>query len=438
MKRLIVLYAFAIIALIAIACAPTPAPSAPTPAPAAPTTVPAALAATATTAPVAQGPKEILLGAALPLTGGQSREGGFMKKGYDLALKELNDAGGVPVKDFNRKIPVKLTVYDDKSDNTTSVSMYEKLATEDKVDAYLGGYGTPLIQAHTVVPAKYQIPYVNGGGATGAIYAQGNKWIFGMLASIEKLSITLMDWLEAQQDAGKLPKPAKIAVLAENSSHGVEFRKGINDRAKAKPDRFSVVVEEPFELNAKDFSSLLSKVKVANADIFLADARLADYTLMHRQYTEQGLYHKVVSYGPRGPEKAARDALGAASDHIVAANWWSADVPDASSKDFVAKYKKAYSDEVPEWFAALGYETARVLFKAIEAAGSLDKTKVRDALAKTNLSPSLVVGGKVWFEANGQIANPYIMTQNAPGGKTLIIFPKDLATGDATVPIPPK
>jgi branched-chain amino acid transport system substrate-binding protein len=422
-----------ILFLMLAACAPAASTTAPTSAPAAAAT--SAPAAPTTPAPAA-GPKEILLGSALPLTGGSSREGGLMKKGYDLAIKELNDAGGIMVKEFNRKIPVRLIVYDDKTDNTTSVSLYEKLATEDKVDAFLGGYSTPLVEAHTIVPGKYQIPYINGGGATGSIYGKGNKWIFGMLASIEKLSNTLMDWLELQQDAGKLAKPSKIALLYENTSHGAEFQKGITDRAKAKPDRFTVVVSENFEINGKDFSPLISKVKTANADLFLVDARQPDYTLMQRQYTEAGLYHKVVSYGPRGPEKAARDALGAASDYLVAANWWSADMSDPASKDFTAKYKALYANEVPEWYSALGYETARVLFKAIEAAGSLDKTKVRDALAATNLSPSLVVGGVVKFKDNGQIDNPYIMTQNAPNQKVNLIYPKDLQTGDAVVPLP--
>jgi branched-chain amino acid transport system substrate-binding protein len=436
MRKLFWLTLALVAALVACAPAATPeptkAPAAATTAPAAPTSAPAA----PTSAPAAQGPKEIVLGAALPLTGGQSREGGFFKKAYDMAVKEVNASGGIMIKEFNRKIPVRLIIYDDKSETTTSVQLYEKLATEDKVDAFLGGYSTALVQAHSVVPAKYQIPYVNGGGATGAIYQQGNKWIFGLLANIEKLSITLLDWMELQQDAGKLPKPTKITMVAENTSHGVEFRKGVNDRAKAKPDRFSVALDEPFEINAKDFSSLITKIKTAKGDVFLADARLADYTLMHRQYTEAGLYHKVVSYGPRGPELDARNALGAASDYIVAANWWSADFSDAASKDFVKKYQAAYNNEVPEWFAALGYETARVMFSALERAGTLDKTKVRDAIAGTDLSPSLVVDGKVSFGANGQIDNPYVITQNMPNKKVNLIYPKNLATGDAIVPVP--
>ena len=200
--------------------------------------------------------------------------------------------------------------------------------------------------------------------------------------------------------------------------------------------RFTVVLNEKFEINGKDFSSLISKVKSANADIFLADARQPDYTLMQRQYTEAGLYHKVVSYGPRGPEKAARDALGAASDYLVAANWWDATMTDAASKAFIDKFKAANNGDTPEWYSALGYETAVVLFDAIQRAGSLDHTKVRDALAATNLSGQLVVGGTVKFKDNGQIDNAYLMTQNLPSQKVALIYPKELATADAILPIP--
>ena len=393
------------------------------------------LAACGPAAPAA--PAEIVLGTALPLTGGQAREGGYFKNGYELAIKEINDAGGVMVKEYNKKIPIKLILYDDKSDNTTSVQLYEKLVNEDKVHALLGGYGTPLISAHTVVPEKYQVPYVNGGGATGEIYARNMKYIFGLLASIEKLAHTSMDWMAAQQDAGKLKKPVKIAVVGENTSHGKEYRKGVLDKAQAAPDRFQVVIDEPFELNLKDADPLLQKVKSANADVFLADARIADYTTIHRRYTELGLYHLIVSYGPRGTEKAARDALGAAADYIVSCNWWNADIPTQEAKAFAEKYQKAYN-EPAEWFPALAYETVRVMAKAIETAGTLDKVKVRDALAKTDLKPSLVVGGRVWFEANGQINNDYVMMQNLPGGKLGLIFPKNIATADAVVPIPKK
>ncbi len=382
-------------------------------------------------------PKEIVLGAALPMTGGQSREGGYFKKGYELAVKEINENGGILVKEYGKRIPIKLILYDDKSDNTTSVQLYEKLVTQDKVNALLGGYGTPLITAHTVVAEKYRVPYVNGGGATAAIYQRNMKYVFGILASIEKLAHTLMDWIVVQQEAGNLKKPLKIAAMGENTSHGKEFRQGVLEKSKAAPARFQVVMDEPFELNLKDADPLLQKLKAANANIFLADARLADFTTLHRRYTELRLYHEVVSYGPRGTEKAARDALGAASDYIVSCNWWHKDIPAPLAKKFAEKYAQTYQ-EPAEWFPALAYETVRVMAQAMENAPSLDKAQIRDALAKMDKRDSLVVGGRVWFKPNGQIDNDYVMMQNLPGGKVSLIYPPAVATAKAIVPVPKK
>ncbi len=441
-KQFSLIAALLIGAAIIVACAPaaTPVPTSAPPTAAAPGPAATTAATTApTAAPAANAPSEIVFGAALPLTGSSSNEGGEFKKAYELFQKELNASGGINVKEFGKKIPLKLIIYDDKTDATTSVQMYEKLATEDKVNFFIGGYSTPLVQAQTVVPEKYGIPYVNGGGATNAgIYDRGFKNIFGLLADIAKLSNTLAKWMATQQDAGKLPKPLKLAIIGENSSHGVEFRKGFQDAAKASPDRFQIVLDEAFELNLKDADPILQKVKAANADAFIADARVADYTTIQKRYSELGLYHQVVSYGPRGTEKPARDALGAASNYIIAATWWDKSLKDAPSQAFTKKFKDAYNADPISYFAAIGYETARTLVAAIETSGTLDRAKVREALANSNLTPSLVVGGTVKFGPSGQIQNDYMITQNAPDGSAVIVYPASLAQGDPVVPYPKK
>jgi branched-chain amino acid transport system substrate-binding protein len=169
-------------------------------------------------------PKEIVLGAALPLTGGQSREGGYFNKAYAMAVKEINDAGGIMIKAYGKKIPIKLIIYDDKSDNTTSVQLYEKLVTEDKVNALLGGYGTPLITAHTIVAEKYRVPYVNGGGQQGHLPAW-DEYVFCIISSIENCRSRL--WMDSHPaKCGKVKKPLRIALwerippMAKNSVRG--------------------------------------------------------------------------------------------------------------------------------------------------------------------------------------------------------------------------
>src|SRR5213075_3591436 len=97
-----------------------------------------------------------------------------------------------------------------------------------------------------------------------------------------------------------------------------------------KTNNYKVVMDESFELNGKDFSALLGQVKASKADLFLADAHLPDYITMQRQYVTAGLCNKVQSYGARGSEKQAAEALGKKNvEHVLSAVWWNAQLGTA-------------------------------------------------------------------------------------------------------------
>lgn len=379
---------------------------------------------------------EIVVGSALPLTGQESRAGGFFKTAYEMAVDEVNKDGGVMVKDANKKLPVRLILQDDRTEANLSRDLFERLATVDKVNFFLGGYSTSLGVAHAPVADQYKVPYVTGGEAAVEIFTRGQKYVFGLLSSVENLAISTMEWIKYFQDQGKLAKPGKITVLWENSAHGKDYQRGVNDYVKKNPDRFKVVLDEQFQYpGATDHRPLLQKAKSAAADFFLVDAHLEDYILMHRQYAELGLYHQVVTYGARGPEKAARDQLGKSTDYVASATWWSADLPYKQSKDFVTRFK-AKTNATPEWYHALAYSAAMTLFKGIEQAGTLDRDKVRDKLAKITLADQILPGGKIYFRDNGQIDNPFVVTENLPDGSAPIVWPLDAKTGDSVLPYP--
>lgn len=380
------------------------------------------------------GPTEVVVGAVLPLTGEESRVGTYFKAAYELETKEVNDRGGVQLR--GRKVPVRLIIYDDKTDPATSRNLYERLAVQDHVDAMLGGYSTDLVQAQTVVAQQHQIPYVGGGGAASAIYARGFTTIFSLLASIENLAYSECDFIEEMQAEHKLPKPLRMAVVFENTSHGQDFAKGLAERAKAKPGNLQIVMNEAFDLHGKDFTPLLQKVKAANANAFMSDAHLDDYITMQRQYKQAGLHHAYITYGARGPEKSARDALGTGADYIVAASWWSQLIPTDAVRTFDDKWKKAYPQYNAEWYSALPYETARTLYIALEKTGSLDKAKVVDTLRHIDITDTVLPGGHIRFQPNGQINAPFVVTENLPGGKTVIVYPHAEKTGDPTLPVP--
>jgi len=265
---------------------------------------------------------KIVVGATLPLTGAEARVGGFFKEGYDLAFEELSKKGGLDV--GGKKLPVQLVLLDDTSTQATAVSLADRLVNSDRVDFLLGTYASHLVEAQSTVAEENKIPYVNGGGGATKIYKRGFKYLFGLISPVELLGTTLMQWIDEQQRAGKLPKPAKIALLWENTAHGKDFRKGVSDFAGKSGGAYQIAVDESFELNGKDFGALLGKVKAAAVDLFLVDAHLPDYITMHRQYVAAGLCHKIVTYGARGAEKDAIQALGPENTaYVLSGVWWS-------------------------------------------------------------------------------------------------------------------
>ncbi len=374
----------------------------------------------------------IKIGAVLPVTGKESKIGGAYKQATEYAIKEVNDAGGVTV--GGKPMKIELTLLDDTSDGAKSAQLVEQLITQQKVDAVIGGYGSHLVQAQSVVPERYGVPYISGGAGARGIYGR-SKWVFGTLSPVDVLSSTQMDFLSSLVAAGKLKKGLKIALLLENTEHGKDYAQGVHDYIKAHPSDFSIAVEESFELNTPDFKPLLTRVAAARADLFMADAHLEDFIAMHRTYTQMGLSYQMVTYGARGADAAARKALGAATDYIFASGWWSDLLPYPQVKAFNAKWKAVTGSE-PQWYHALAYETVRVLVTALGKAKTLKPEAIRSALAAVDLKDSIVPGGELKFSSSGQAILPFVVTQNKPGDKVDIVWPAASKTGDAVAPVP--
>ena len=380
---------------------------------------------------------EIVIGGTLPLTGAESKVGGYFKEGYDLAFEELQHAGGLDV--AGKKLPVRLVLLDDTTTQATAVSLADKLINSDKVDFLLGTYSTPLAQAQSTVAEQNKVPYVSAGGAATEIYTRNYQYLFGLLSPVEVLGDTLMQWIDRQQQAGKLPKPARIALVWENTSHGKDFRRGVSEFVSKSNGGYTLVVDEAFELNGKDFGALLGKVKAASADLFLADAHLPDYITLQRQYVSLGLCHKLVSYGARGAEKGAMEALGKENvSYILSAVWWSAGLAEKNplAKKFLTAFEARYHHQ-PDWYQAFAYESALALFHAIQAAGSADREKVRAELARLEM-PSLNPSGTLSFpkQFGQQAHNPFLVQQNLPDGSSPIIYPDSVAAAAGVAPNP--
>jgi branched-chain amino acid transport system substrate-binding protein len=381
-------------------------------------------------------PDSIRVGLVFPLTGREGRPGTYQVEGIKLAMEQINAKGGVNVKACGKRLPFKEIGYDDQSDQSRSVQLAERTMSSDNVVAVIGGYSTVLGEAQSVVADRYQVPWITPGAAASAIFTQGRQWVFGTLTPVDVLGYTTMKFLSSLADQGKLEKALKIAIVVENTDHGKDYVEGVTRWIKEHTGYFTVVFNESFQLGATDFSGLLQRVKAASADIFLSDAHLQDYITMHRQYTQTGLYHRMVSYGARGPEEPARKALGPAADYIFAGTWWEKGLPYKQVSAFTQAYKQKYGRDPDNFYAATAYDSVRVLAAAIETAGSLDRTAVRDALRKVRLTDSLLPGQVLEFQKNGQVMAPFVIVQNKPGDKVDFVYPEDTKTGEAVTKIP--
>jgi branched-chain amino acid transport system substrate-binding protein len=376
----------------------------------------------------------ITIGVVLPISGREAKPGQFQKEGVELAMKQINEKGGISA--GGKKYQIKEVFYDDGSDSAKSANLAERVMSSDGAAAVIGGYSTALGEAESVMPDRYGTPWITAGAAATSIFSHGYQYTFGTLSPIALLGSTTAQFLGSLVDEGKLKKGLKLALAVENTDHGIDYVNGIQDWIKNHPGYFTVVFNEKFELGGSDFSGLLQKVKAAKADIFLSDAHLQDYITMQRQYLQSGLHHQMISYGARGPETDARKALGNGVDYIFAGIWWSDKLPYPQVQQFIHDYQQFTGRPPDSWYAATAYDSMRMLAQAIEQAGSTDKSKIRDALRNAELKGALLPMQALKYGSNGQAGYPFVIVQNQPGGKVDIVYPKDAATGATIAPTP--
>ena len=380
-------------------------------------------------------PDAIRIGMVFPMTGREGRPGTYQVEGIRLAMELINAKGGVYVKECGKRLPFKEILYDDQSDQGRSVQLVERTMSSDDVVAVLGAYSSSLGQAQSVVPDRYQVPWITPGAGASMIFAQGRKWIFGVLSPVDLLGYTTMKFLGSLVDQGKLDKGLKIAIAVENTDHGKDYVEGVNRWIKEHPTP----------------SRWCSTSRSSWGGRFLRhppahEGRQRGHLPLRRP--PAGLHRDAAAVhadgaappdgelrGPR-PEEPARKALGPAADYIFAGIWWHKDLPYPQVKAFVQEYKKKYQREPDSFYPATAYDGVRALAASIESAGSLNRTSIRNALHKVRLTDSLLPGQVLQFPENGQVLAPFVIIQNKPGGKVDFVYPEDSRTGEVVTRIP--
>jgi branched-chain amino acid transport system substrate-binding protein len=348
--------------------------------------------------------KTITLGAAVQLTGSLANTGRYYGDAYKFAIDRINEKGGVTVGDTHYNLALK--ILDSQSDINLGVRQYVQLVTADKVDFLLGPFNSNDALDDSSVAEKYQIPMVQGGGASGQIFSRGYKYVFGTLPSADDYFGSTIEMM------GKLdPKPKTVSLLAADDSFDVSVAKGTRDLLKQAG--FELALDQPYSEHNADFSSILALMKSQPTDVLLWSGHEPEALNFIRQAKALAVNPRdLASFTVGVPTADFRKALGKDAEYAFGMTSW---LPSPILKDEwfgdAEQFNKLYTEKFgyqPDYHAASAVADVETFVVAIRAAGSLDRAKVRDAIAKVDFDS---LYARVRYNPNGQIQLPQTVIQ---------------------------
>jgi branched-chain amino acid transport system substrate-binding protein len=423
MKARFVIAVVMLVSVLLASCAPAPTA---TPAPTeAPTSAP--VAAVTNTPAYPPAPEYIEVGASIPLTGKFGALGTQVKAGYDYAISDINANGGVYVSEFGKKIPLRLTAYDDESDPTKAVTNLENVFSQQNVSAYLGGAASGMHAATTAIAEKNKVPYCGVSFAWWNIHQRGYKYLFSPFPKSPDQARDVFTALNEMIPADQRPK--NVAIFQEKTDWGNEL--GGLFKADAKPAGYDVVYYGEYAPGNKDFSSMVQAAKDAGAEILLGMPSTPDGIAIVKSLQENNWRPKFTML-VRGPDAATwGESTGAAGNDVAFFPGWQSSEKFTGDAELNAKSQKDFGRPA-DVLVGPAYACVQILSAAVEKAGTLDRDAIRDAMAATKLD---TVIGPVTFngDGTGNVLNPLVQWQD---GKMQLIWPSDQKSADFVYPAP--
>jgi branched-chain amino acid transport system substrate-binding protein len=363
----------------------------------------------------------IKIGIVLPLTGDQAKFGEIEKQSFDLALGEINGAGGVKGK------KLEFIIEDDTGRPEVGRSVVEKLITKDKVVMLGGGYSSSVTYAVAGVCQQNQMPFLVNTGSADNISTSGWDWIFRLNPPVSEYASSVESLLTS------VIKPASAAILHENSLFGTSGAKEFEKTCETM--KIKVLLKEGYESGGIDYKPVLMKVKQLNPDIIYMVSYIMDASLLMKQAKELKLTPKMFIGGAAGftlPE--FQQNAGVASEKVISATLWHEVLPYPGAMDYYKKFVAKFGKPT-EYHGAEAYAAAYVIADVLKRAKSFSPADIKQALSETNL---MTVFGPVKFISYDKHKNqnklPTYVVQWIDG-KLELVWPADLSTKKFVFPV---
>ncbi len=377
------------------------------------------------------------MGMTVSLKGKFAYEGDLALKGVQVAIKWINDHGGIVV--GGKRYELELKYYDDESSSDRVPELYSKLIEEDKVQFLLAPYSSGLTKAAAPVAEQHKVIMVSHGGASNTIFQQGYKYVVQTLSPATSYLRSVVELLANTGD-----KDIKIALIYENAPFASTVAKGAKDAIQEFG--LQLVYEKPYEKGSKEFTSIINEAMAAGANVLLGGGHFEDGVALVQQAWQLKWKLKAIAIlvAPTLPQ--FYEQLQEAAENVMAPAQWEKGVtysPEAASKlgiewygptneEFLSMYKEMFNGEEPDYHAAEAAAAILHLAKAIETAGSLDTDAVRQAFNQVHIM-TFFGELKIDPETGLQIGHKMIVVQWQNGEKK-IIWPTEAAEAEPVYP----
>lgn len=343
-----------------------------------------------------------VVGIITPLTGEVAIDGELTKQGIDLAVAEVNAAGGISGR------PIEVRLEDGACDPAATASAAQKLLTADKVIALEGAFCSSGTAAAMPLATRAQVPFVSALSTAADLTEQGNAW-FSRFAPTESLMAAQATPILVNELGIE-----KAAILTFNDDYGLSYAAAYETELKTAG--VDVVSVENFGANTQDFAPFITRIKSSGADAVLVAADTGPEAAVFKQMVELGLTDiKKISAQVAVSEAFIELATEAGAEGIFATTPYVASSTASANAAFVEAFKAKYGAD-PESDAAGGYITVLLFADALTRSGGEGGQSLQDAIRATDMQ---TVRGQLTFDEKGQGYADFFIAQIKGGAITI-------------------
>jgi branched-chain amino acid transport system substrate-binding protein len=372
--------------------------------------------------------REIKIGFVLPLSGGTATIGNQTKVGAEIAIEQINAAGGIKSLGGAKLVPV---FGDSQSKPDVGVAETERLITREQVSVVVGAYNSAVTFPATELAERYKTPWLVTGSVKDEITERGFKYVFRPNNKAVYDAREQMDAIDLlSKETGR--KPQTIGLFYEGTDWGRSHTANIKKFAAERGYR--VVLDESYPPNQSDFSAQLLKIRASRPDALIVVAYTPDHILFNRQFAENRINvpFGIHSVGGGAEDPSFYKALPQrAVEGMFVQDDFQVDIMQATKDPAALDANKKFQERLGyplNAYGAQGVSNVYILRDVLERAASGDRERIRSALAATNITSgtALITGySRINFDDKGQNIHAHgAITQNQ-GGQRRTVWPAE-------------